>query len=632
VIDNDRALVQLITDLLEHAGHEVNAHPSWQDAYEVVRRTRPDLVILDLRLGDAETGWRVLDRLTLDPETRAIPVILCSGAVASLQTHAPALLFASGVRMLAKPFDRDTLLHLVESTLRKQLPAPPPWEPRPAGAAAQARPCPLTPRGHEVAMLVARGHTNAQIARELAVAEGTVANHVQDILGRLHLVSRAQISAWAVEQGLAAVEDRHLATLEQLLEIRADNLGSAMDQAAQVLAEVLAIEKVDLFLYEPASESLVAVGASDTPLHRRQRALRLDRLPLALGGRLAEVFRTGTPYLTGHADQDPVVLGGFTRGLGIRSVAAVALDVAGQRRGVVLLQSTRTEAFSERDLRFLQTVARWVGTVAGRTESAEHSAAEAAAESRHKAEELITIVAHDLRNHLTTLRGRLGLLQRRARAEQRSADLRDLAGADESVDRLNRLVTELLDVARLERGVFVLDLRRLNLAMLVQQVVDAFRPVATIRIRAPAEVPACADPDRLRQALENLLANAVEHSPAGAPVLVALETQTRDGSEWAVLSVVDRGPGIPPDLLPRLFERFVAGPGSSGLGLGLYLASRIAAAHGGSLSVDSRPGIGTSFTLSLPLGTALGRSSPGRASAPEVTTSGAPGRLADHTR
>src|SRR5205823_14572492 len=78
---------------------------------------------------------------------------------------------------------------------------------------------PLTPREHEVAMLVARGYTNAQIARELALAEGTVANHIQDILDRLHLVSRTQISAWAVEQGLIAIEDRHLATLERLLEI-----------------------------------------------------------------------------------------------------------------------------------------------------------------------------------------------------------------------------------------------------------------------------------------------------------------------------------------------------------------------------------------------------------------------------
>src|SRR5918911_4501678 len=143
VIDDDRALVQLITDHLEHAGHEVHAHPSWQDADEVVKRTRPELVVLDLRLGDAEAGWRVLDRLTLDPETRDIPVILCSAAVASLHAQAPALLPVYGIHMLAKPFDSHTLLRLVESTLAKRLPDPPPWRATPHGAAAPGRLGPL---------------------------------------------------------------------------------------------------------------------------------------------------------------------------------------------------------------------------------------------------------------------------------------------------------------------------------------------------------------------------------------------------------------------------------------------------------------------------------------------------------
>jgi two-component system, OmpR family, sensor kinase len=108
------------------------------------------------------------------------------------------------------------------------------------------------------------------------------------------------------------------------------------------------------------------------------------------------------------------------------------------------------------------------------------------------------------------------------------------------------------------------------------------------------------DPDRIRQALENLLANAVKHSPAGGAVSLQVATLARGGDQAAVITVADEGPGIPPELLPRLFERFAAGPGSTGLGLGLYLASRIAAAHGGTLTVDSAPGHGARFALSLP--------------------------------
>jgi signal transduction histidine kinase len=102
----------------------------------------------------------------------------------------------------------------------------------------------------------------------------------------------------------------------------------------------------------------------------------------------------------------------------------------------------------------------------------------------------------------------------------------------------------------------------------------------------------------LRQVLENLLSNALKVQPPDEPVLVELEVC----GAWAVVSVQDRGPGVPPDVLPRLFERFGAGSESVGLGLGLFLANGITRAHGGALEVDSRPGQGARFLVRLPLG------------------------------
>ncbi len=109
------------------------------------------------------------------------------------------------------------------------------------------------------------------------------------------------------------------------------------------------------------------------------------------------------------------------------------------------------------------------------------------------------------------------------------------------------------------------------------------------------------DVERIRQALENLLSNALRFSPGGVPVIVEVNAERREDTSWAIVTVQDSGPGIAPDLLPRIFTRFTSGGSNRGLGLGLYLARGIAVAHGGTLTVDSQPGKGASFCLSLPL-------------------------------
>ena len=85
------------------------------------------------------------------------------------------------------------------------------------------------------------------------------------------------------------------------------------------------------------------------------------------------------------------------------------------------------------------------------------------------------------------------------------------------------------------------------------------------------------------------------------PSSVELDVESAGAGCWAVVTVTDQGPGIPPELFPRLFDRFARGPGSSGLGIGLYLASRIVVAHGGTLTADPNPAIGARFQMKLPL-------------------------------
>jgi signal transduction histidine kinase len=123
----------------------------------------------------------------------------------------------------------------------------------------------------------------------------------------------------------------------------------------------------------------------------------------------------------------------------------------------------------------------------------------------------------------------------------------------------------------------------------------------TVQAGKPIEV--AADPRRIRQCIENIIANALQKSPAQAPVSVYVTVQrSRPDGPLAKVDVVDQGPGIPENILPHVFDRFVTGSTpEGGLGLGLYLAKRIAGVHRGDLGVESQPGKGARFSLTLPL-------------------------------
>ena len=400
---------------------------------------------------------------------------------------------------------------------------------------------------------------------------------------------------------LASAETR-LATLEGLLAIRTTERSLGLREAAHLLVGTFAADKADVFLHDPTSQTLVAEGTSDTPMGREQIRLGLNRLPLANGGSAVRVFQTGEPHLTRRADEEGE-LPGIVDGLGVRAEIIAPVEIGGARRGVVLASSHTPAYFSEAHLQFLQTVARWVGLVAERAELAQRLAAEAAArERRTAAEELIAVLAHDLRNHLATLRGRLDLLRRRAQRAGHPDYARGAEAALLAADRLRKLVDDLLDSERLERGLFTLRPEAVDLVSLATDIVGAVGTErVTVALRGPDELWVPADPDRLRQCLENLLANAVGHSPEGGRVVIEMANERRGGVEGARLSVGDEGPGVPPELAGRLFERFARGTGSGGLGLGLFLASRIAAAHAGTLSLDSPPGTPARFTLWLPV-------------------------------
>src|ERR671939_7991 len=117
LINDDTVFLELMQDLLEEMeGYEVLICKEGDRAYEFVKQERPDLVILDIRIGGEETGWTLLELLTLDPQTRPIPLIVCSAAIRDLQDHQP-MLERFGIGVLPKPFDLDVLLETITRVL-----------------------------------------------------------------------------------------------------------------------------------------------------------------------------------------------------------------------------------------------------------------------------------------------------------------------------------------------------------------------------------------------------------------------------------------------------------------------------------------------------------------------------------
>ena len=393
---------------------------------------------------------------------------------------------------------------------------------------------------------------------------------------------------------------------QQLLAMQATEVRAALDQASQLVVEACGADKVDVFLHDPSIDTLIAMGTSHTPLGDKQRAVGLDRLPLANGGRHVEVYLTGKPYYTGHAEEDSAVLLGIRETLQIRSLLVVPLEVQDQRRGIVSVAAQRPDAFSTEMLPVLQAVAQWIGMVTHRAELVEQIARDAAEQARRGvADELVTTLAHDLHNLLSPITGRISLMRRDAQREGNERFMRHAEKAAQGVQRMELLIKDLLDVARLEQGIYALERECINLTALAEEVASVIQTDDTeVRVQASDVVHADGDPARIRQVLENLVINAVQHSPKGAPVLVDIRQQHDQDGTWVVIQVRDEGPGIEPDLLPHIFSRFRAGAGSSGLGLGLHLAQSIVTAHGGSLSVESTVGTGSSFRITLPCCTA----------------------------
>jgi two-component system OmpR family sensor kinase len=223
--------------------------------------------------------------------------------------------------------------------------------------------------------------------------------------------------------------------------------------------------------------------------------------------------------------------------------------------------------------------------------------------SRERMQRFIADASHELRTPLTSVRGlaEYGLQQGDVASQEELLRLLGLVARE--AGRMGRLLDDLLLLARFDAG-RPLDRRPVDLASIAAEAVQQARIVASgrpITLEAAEPVIVAADAEQLRQIIDNLIGNAIQHTPPESPVTVTATNEPGGGR----LAVADQGPGMTPEQASRVFERFYRTDGArsrarGGTGLGLAIAASLAAAHGGELGVDTEPGHGTVFRLRIP--------------------------------
>jgi len=219
--------------------------------------------------------------------------------------------------------------------------------------------------------------------------------------------------------------------------------------------------------------------------------------------------------------------------------------------------------------------------------------------------EFISDISHELRTPLHSIKG-FGKLILEGKVPDPNVQREFLTIIENQSNRLDKLVSNLLDASRLESGRFSIHKQRMSIVGTIHETVETLRGVAggrgmTIKEDIPATLPEVdADKERLEQVMFNLLGNAIKFSNDGSEVTVRAEVKEHD----LLVQITDHGIGIPEEAMPRLFQRFYRVEASSsigGSGLGLYISKQIIEAHGGRIWVESEPGKGSTFSFTLPL-------------------------------
>jgi signal transduction histidine kinase len=312
-----------------------------------------------------------------------------------------------------------------------------------------------------------------------------------------------------------------------------------------------------------------------------------------------EAFRAGETVLR-HEDQGPTVSGRER----LRDFLGLPMMVGGRCVGGLVFGRFGGPAYPPEQIRLAEFVAYHVGQLLENRRMASRIASlEAQRELAKMQDEFISTVSHELRTPLGFIKGYVTTLLRDDQKWDDATRNEFLRIVDDEADRLRELIDNLLDSSRLESGRLGMTCESTRLVSVIRDTamrVRSLHPELDLTLETPDELPIVqVDATRIAQVLDNLLSNAVKYAP-GAPVTIRASAEP----DCIRIEVSDRGPGIPPEHLGRLFERFFRVPARSGgvrgTGLGLHICRKIVEAHGGQISAESRVDEGTTFSFTIP--------------------------------
>jgi two-component system, OmpR family, sensor histidine kinase KdpD len=374
----------------------------------------------------------------------------------------------------------------------------------------------------------------------------------------------------------------------------------ALAAAAERIRSELALSAVGIQLTVEGRPRGVAVGDEDgralvRPLHAASgEILAGGRPPSALErGRPGHWLRVVPPSRAGEG------------GIAERRRHILPIRVGDRAVGqLVVVRRRGTRPLGERDSRFLGVVATQLGALAERAElQRDATEAEVLRQANELKTALLNAVSHDMRTPLASIKAAAGSL-RQNDVEWTETEREEFAASiEQQADRLDRIVANLLDLSRMEAGALRPQRALHDLGALVEDVLGRLRDRTaghTVAVSIPDDLPPVSlDYVEIDQVLSNLVENAAKYSPPGSTISVSALL----AGDRIEVDVADRGPGIPPEAVARLFEPFfrVRREGPSGIGLGLAVAKGLVEAHGGTIAARNREGGGAEFTFTLPL-------------------------------
>jgi signal transduction histidine kinase len=384
------------------------------------------------------------------------------------------------------------------------------------------------------------------------------------------------------------------------------DLDGVAAQIAQRAADLVEAERAAVLMLDPLGETLVAL-----PTAYGVPASHLWRLRFRLkdGGPNVQVFETGRPYISNDATGDRQDPCRSPRALEERSVLAVPLRSVGAL-GVLRVSNKRHGLFTRQDARLLAVFAAQAAVALGNAtlyQQAVHEREQLKELERLKSQ-FLSLVSHELRTPLSSIKASAEVLLSTVPADASEAQRRLLRNIDRSSDRLGALITDLLDLTRLEGGRLELHRELVDLRDVVEEAVGTVRPLADARRQTLTvsydSMPCRVDGDRrrLEQVALNLLTNAVKYGRVGGRIWLLVR---RAPGRTLRLEVRDDGPGIRESEQRKVFERFHRldtdeTRRASGTGLGLPIARALTELHGGRIELRSEAGRGSTFVVMLP--------------------------------